>query len=730
MGSLLALAEGMRTLGLLVTLLVATPQAATDQKPVVPGRHDHHLGAGDRLRHRSPESRPSRGDPQPRRHAAEPGASRRARRAHRGRAAATTSPRCAPSWIPAAQARVFFVMGRAGRARSRRQRQRALHRRAGRHHRRAGRRADAGAARRPAGARRQAPRFRRGGSAAGAHRTRAAALRRVAPHPARERGRPHPARVRGSQEGAAAVAALRAAPIERRSITRSRAGAATWTSASATATIRFTPIVAIDNADDLSRSTPATGCASKRGSWARGGSAPASSGPGSIRTGAAPRWTRSRSSPTFRGRTTTRSTITPLLKFAFTPDLSIAGGREHLGAGTARRRRPSSQMANAAVASIDFDRRWNGRVRCDAPRRRPASACAPALASSKAISPTRRYLGQGSYRFDFGRHHVQATGMAGGITGHAPLFERFTLGDSTTLRGWDKYDIAPAGGDRVFYSSVEYRYTGLGALPRRRFGLGREHRTAGPRLDGLRIPRRAGVLRRRLPAEHRQSDAPSSRWVCGSPGSGSGGSASPAGRRGACSPCSRGRPLRSSAQALTVDTVGDALRIRAPGFSFLKGEPLARLKDGRSVRVELAAMVLAGAGEVAGGHGAPDLRVELRSLGGTIRRDRGGCALPVRLAPDAGGRRGVVRRAAGDPAQRARRAGPRRAVLDSARVPHARRRRARRIQPDSGYTLQGLIDALSRRRKTESSPHALEAGPFRTAGARGRPRRDDRCATA
>src|SRR5262245_35868262 len=36
MGSLLALSESMRTLGLLVTLLVAAPQAATDQKPFVP----------------------------------------------------------------------------------------------------------------------------------------------------------------------------------------------------------------------------------------------------------------------------------------------------------------------------------------------------------------------------------------------------------------------------------------------------------------------------------------------------------------------------------------------------------------------------------------------------------------------------------------------------------------------------------------------------------------------
>jgi outer membrane protein assembly factor BamA len=41
------------------------------------------------------------------------------------------------------------------------------------------------------------------------------------------------------------------------------------------------------------------------------------------------------------------------------------------------------------------------------------------------------------------------------------MFERFTLGDSSTLRGWDKYDIAPVGGDRVVYSSLEYRYSGL-----------------------------------------------------------------------------------------------------------------------------------------------------------------------------------------------------------------------------------------------------------------------------
>ena len=44
---------------------------------------------------------------------------------------------------------------------------------------------------------------------------------------------------------------------------------------------------------------------------------------------------------------------------------------------------------------------------------------------------------------------------------------------------------------------------------------------------------------------------------------------------------------------------------------------------------------------------------------------------------------------------------------------------AARGPADSGYTLQALIDALSRRRKTESAPHALEAGPFTAADARG-----------
>jgi outer membrane protein assembly factor BamA len=51
--------------------------------------------------------------------------------------------------------------------------------------------------------------------------------------------------------------------------------------------------------------------------------------------------------------------------------------------------------------------------------------------------------------------------MAVGLTGDAPLFERYALGDSRTLRGWDKNEIAPAGGDRMVHASVEYGFRGM-----------------------------------------------------------------------------------------------------------------------------------------------------------------------------------------------------------------------------------------------------------------------------
>jgi len=47
---------------------------------------------------------------------------------------------------------------------------------------------------------------------------------------------------------------------------------------------------------------------------------------------------------------------------------------------------------------------------------------------------------------------------AGFIAGRAPLYERFVLGNSSTLRGWNKYDLDPLGGNRMIHNSVDLRY--------------------------------------------------------------------------------------------------------------------------------------------------------------------------------------------------------------------------------------------------------------------------------
>jgi Omp85 superfamily domain len=63
-----------------------------------------------------------------------------------------------------------------------------------------------------------------------------------------------------------------------------------------------------------------------------------------------------------------------------------------------------------------------------------------------------------AYTFTRDHNTVLVSFVGGVITGQAPLFERFVLGNSSTLRGWNKYDIDPLGGNRVAHGSVEYRY--------------------------------------------------------------------------------------------------------------------------------------------------------------------------------------------------------------------------------------------------------------------------------
>ena len=169
--------------------------------------------------------------------------------------------------------------------------------------------------------------------------------------------------------------------------------------------------------------------------------------------------------------------------------------------------------------------------------------------------------------------------------------------------------------------------------------------------------------------------------------------------------------MRVFAQSVTVEAIGNSLKIRAPGFNFLKGDPLVRLKDGRLVRVELAALVLPGPGKppAATARGifalSYDLWEERFAVTAVGARSQSVSHL-MQAAAEAWcleqlsiplGALGALGRDAPFWIRLEYR------MLDSDGTADP---------DDSGYTLQALIDLLSRRRKTVASSPPIEAGPF------------------
>lgn len=168
-----------------------------------------------------------------------------------------------------------------------------------------------------------------------------------------------------------------------------------------------------------------------------------------------------------------------------------------------------------------------------------------------------------------------------------------------------------------------------------------------------------------------------------------------------------------STQSVTVKTAAGALQVQAPGFGFIEGAVIERLRDGRSVRVEL------------------DLIVLEQPRGATVAQTRQSYALSYDLWEE---RFAVTR--VGTPPRSILHRNAKNAeawCLEQLTVPLNALGRFGRDTPfwirlayrvqdvpasadvnaDEGLTLAALIDRLSRRREQAQTERTIEAGPFR-----------------
>jgi len=118
--------------------------------------------------------------------------------------------------------------------------------------------------------------------------------------------------------------------------------------------------------------------------------------------------------------------------------------------------------ANAAFSTLRYHRRWQaGAATNEFDAGYGLRSGTGVLGSDYFYT---RHAWNVNYRMERGHHTMAVDFTAGRITGNAPLFERFVLGNGGTLRGWNKFDLDPLGGDRMVHGSAGYSYHGFQAF--------------------------------------------------------------------------------------------------------------------------------------------------------------------------------------------------------------------------------------------------------------------------
>ncbi len=150
-----------------------------------------------------------------------------------------------------------------------------------------------------------------------------------------------------------------------------------------------------------------------------------------------------------------RWNVAPELTFVVARPLTVSVGASFEGMDS-ESPAVGARSANAATLDVNYGRKIEGDTVQQAIEGKYSLRVATrALGSTYSYA---RHLISVKYEARSGRHTVTDQFIGGSIAGNAPFFDRFVLGSSSTLRGWDRYEIDPLGGSRVVHNELAYGY--------------------------------------------------------------------------------------------------------------------------------------------------------------------------------------------------------------------------------------------------------------------------------
>ena len=151
----------------------------------------------------------------------------------------------------------------------------------------------------------------------------------------------------------------------------------------------------------------------------------------------------------------TRQNLQPMVAFALVKGLTVEAGGSFERYESELPGNPT-ESSNALVADVKYRRHWE-----DGAYPRDLDASYVLRNANRALASDFAYTLQSfsaRYQVAHGKQVLMDIATGGLIGGRAPLDDRFILGNSTMLRGWNKFELDPAGGNRMVHNTVEYRY--------------------------------------------------------------------------------------------------------------------------------------------------------------------------------------------------------------------------------------------------------------------------------